>query len=314
MMQICRLLLILALTLAAPSTRAEEAALRIFYVGNSVTDTINYGGLEKLAASRGLPLTWSRHMIPGSPLFLLWQGDGGFTKPEFGPSKKALSEFPWDIVTVQPFDRHLTSGDGTQGDLEIITQMIDAQIPKNPAAQFYVYSRWPRMKGADGKEFKFDKYDYDPAQPGNRPDLAQVAGWRMLWERKYTGGWDGTNETRDYFEQVVTGLRTARPGLAKPVLMIPVGDVFAALDEQMKAGQVPGFDSVWLLYKDGIHMNSYGSYLTALTFFATLFRQDPSGLPTEPYGSISPEAARIFQQTVWDVVRRHPLAGIAGSP
>jgi hypothetical protein len=304
-LQLSALLAFLALSSTAP---AEVAPRRIFYIGNSVTDTINYKGLARLAASRDIPVLWSRHMIPGSPLFLLWQGDSGFTEGEFGPSKKALAEFPWDIVTVQPFDRHLTSSDGTEGDLEIITQMIDAQLPQNPQVQFYVYSRWPRMQRPDGKSFQFDKFDYDPTQPGNRPDLAQVADWHTLWNRKYTGGWDNTNETRDYFEQVVAGLRRERPNLARPVLMIPVGDVFDALGEKMKAGQVPGFDNVWLLYKDGIHMNTYGSYLTALTFYATMFRQDPTGLPTEPYGAIPPELAKIFQQTVWEVVQAHPLS------
>lgn len=99
--------------------------------------------------------------------------------------------------------------------------------------------------------------------------------WQKLWNRKYTGRWDGTHETRDSFEQVVARLRDARPNMARPVWMIPVGDVFAALDQKMKAGQVPGFDTVWLLYKDGIHMNKYGSYLTALAFFC-------HDLPTAP--------------------------------
>jgi lysophospholipase L1-like esterase len=310
MLRLLQLTAVLAFLALSTATPVNAAPRRIYYIGNSVTDTINYKGLANLAASRNIEVLWARHMIPGSPLFLLWQGDGGFTEGEFGPSKKALAEFPWDIVTVQPFDRLLTSDNGTEGDLEIIPQMIDAQLKQNPQVQFYVYARWPRMQRPNGSSFEFDKYDYDPTQPGNRPDLAQVADWHTLWNRKFSGGWDNTNETRDYFEQVVAGLRRARPDMARPVLMIPVGDVFDALGKKMKAGQVPGFDNVWLLYKDGIHMNTYGSYLTALTFYATMFRQDPTGLPTKDYGSISPELAKIFQQTVWEVVKDHPLSGV----
>jgi hypothetical protein len=310
MLRLLQLTAVLAFLALSTSTPVHAAPLRIFYIGNSVTDTINYQGLANLAASRNIEVLWARHMTPGAPLFILWRDSTGLTEGDFGPSKKALTEFPWDIVTVQPFDRLLTSDNGTEGDLEIIPQMIDAQLKQNPQVQFYVYARWPRMLRPDGTRFEFDKYDYDPTKPGNRPDLAQVADWHTLWNRKFSGGWDYTFETRDYFEQVVAGLRRARPNMARPVLMIPVGDVFDALGKKMKAGQVPGFDNVWLLYNDPIHMNTYGSYLTALTFYATMFRQDPTGLPTEPYGSISPELAKIFQQTVWEVVKSHPLSGV----
>lgn len=311
-----RLTLPAALLLGACGALSAADPLRVYYIGNSVTDTVRYEGLARLAEARGIRVEWSRHMIPGSPLFLLWRGDGGFVKDAYGPSRRALAEFPWDIVTVQPFDRKLVP-DGAAPDPEksehddvIIQQMIEAQVRKNPGVQFYVYSRWPRMRGADGKGFEFDKNDYDPAQPGRRPDFTQAMDWTAAWERKYTGGWDGTEESRDYFEQVVARLRRNNPSLEKPVRMIPVGDVFLALHRKMQAGKVPGFDTIWLLYKDGIHMNRYGSYLTALTFFATMFGQTPVGLPVGDYGDISPELATLFQETVWETVSTHPLAGL----
>jgi hypothetical protein len=306
------------MVLAAMRWAAAEAngPLRVYYIGNSVTDTIQYEKLAQLSASRDLKLEWSRQMIPGSPLFLLWRSDNGFIKQEYGPSRKALSEFAWDVVTVQPFDRKLTKEGETpdpeksENDDVIIQQMIETAVKQNPAVRFYVYSRWPRIRSKDLKSFSYDKNDYNPNEPGQRPSLEGVMDWAEFWDKKYTGGWDGTEETRDYFEQVVARLRAAHPSLEQPVRMIPVGDVIYALDKKIKAGAVPGFDSVWLIYKDGIHMNHFGSYLTALTFFATIFKQTPVGLPTEPYGDIPPEIARIYQETVWDVVSSHPLAGV----
>lgn len=284
--------------------------LRVFFIGNSVTDSLRYKAFAALAAKGGTEITWGRHMIPGSPLFLLWKENSGFTE-RFGPSRKALTEHAWDVVSVQPFDRKLTSKSG-EGDLEVIQQMIDAQVAQNPAVRFYVFSRWPRMASVDGKPIKFDKYDYDPSKPGDRPDLARIKPWSELWERPFRAdAWDNSNETRDYFEQVVTRLREANPKLKEPVRMIPVGDVFAELDRRMRAGQVPGFDNIWLLYKDGIHVNDHGSYVTALTFYATLLRKSPVGLPVGEYGAVSPDALRVFQETVWDVVSKHPLAGVA---
>ncbi len=67
-----------------------------------------------------------------------------------------------------------------------------------------------------------------------------------------------------------------------------------------------GYHDTHQLYKDGIHLNETGSYLVGCTYFATLLRENPAGLPTEPYGMISPAVAKLIQETVWKTVRAHP--------
>ncbi len=79
----------------------------------------------------------------------------------------------------------------------------------------------------------------------------------------------------------------------------------------MKAGEVPGYPSIHQLYKDGIHLNEPSSYLVGCTFFATLLKQSPIGLPTAPYGKIDPALAETIQRTVWQVVSKHGDAGVA---
>ena len=83
-----------------------------------------------------------------------------------------------------------------------------------------------------------------------------------------------------------------------------------ALDLRMRAGEVSGYSDIHQLYKDGIHLNEAGSFLVGCTFFATLFGEDPAGLPTEPYGNIAPAVAKAIQQAVWDTVRQHPASGV----
>lgn len=51
----------------------------------------------------------------------------------------------------------------------------------------------------------------------------------------------------------------------------------AAMDEEMKAGHVPGYTTIYQFYKDGIHLNEPGSYLVGCTFFAALLKQSPKG-------------------------------------
>lgn len=309
------------LALAAPLCAQEEPAaapketFRVYFVGNSVTDVVNYRGLAKLAASRGIEQVWGRHMIPGSPLFGMWQSSltekpHGFTEEPFGACKKALSEFQWDAVTVQPFDRHITTG-GDQSDLFVINEMIKTAVPRSPNVQFYIYARWPRMR--KGREsFKFNKDDYDPNVPGSGIDWRRSDPYEKTWEAEYTGGWDGTYESRDFFHDLQKAVNEANPDLAKPVLIIPVGHVMARMSERIRDGEVPGFENIYQFYKDGIHLNKYGSYLVGCTFFATLYGQDPVGLPSEPYGEIPAEIVKLVQETVRDVVTAVKESGREG--
>ncbi len=176
---------------------------------------------------------------------------------------------------------------------------IDLALKRSPDLQVYVYSRWPRK---------------DKAKDGSL-----VLDYKAKWLKNYTGGWDGTEETRDYFEHVVAELRKAYKGKARPALIVPVGDVLLELDERMRAGKVAGFTNIGEIYVDAIHVNNVGSYIVGTTFYATLFRDDPKGLTASPYnGKIDPKTDRLIDENlaaaildaVWTVVSKHPLAGV----
>lgn len=195
----CFASVIAAVLFLSGAAHGEDSPLRTYFVGNSVTDTIRYGSLAKLSKSRGRTLTWGRDMIPGAPLSWIWEHPKeGFQEEPFGLYPKALSEYPWDVLSLQPFDRHL---DGKDGDLAMARNFIDLALKRSPDVQVYVYSRWPRK---------------DKAKDGSL-----VLDYKTKWLRKYTGGWDGTEETRDYFERVVAGLRKAYEGKAKPASWFP---------------------------------------------------------------------------------------------
>jgi hypothetical protein len=90
-------------TLMATYTCAEELpkTLRVYFVGNSVTDTIKYGALAELAKSRGYTQVWGRHMIPGAPLQWIWQHPkDGFQEQPFGHYPTALANFQWDVLKI----------------------------------------------------------------------------------------------------------------------------------------------------------------------------------------------------------------------
>ena len=120
---------LLALTLAVPALAAKREAktFRVYFVGNSVTDTIKYGALAQLAKSRGYMQVWGRHMIPGAPLQWIWQHPkDGFQEQPFGHYPTALANFQWDVLSLQPFDRHL---DGKDGDMVMAKNFIALALP-----------------------------------------------------------------------------------------------------------------------------------------------------------------------------------------
>lgn len=296
---------------ALSGASAEESArkLRVYFIGNSVTDTVRYGALVKLAASRQHELVWGRQMIPGAPLQWLWEHPmDGFTEKPFGYPRAAFTNFQWDVLSLQPFDRGLTSQDGSD-DVTKIRQYAEMIASRSPEVQIYLYARWPRITSG-GKGLQFDKNDYDPTKPGSGADLSRVDPFERIWLAKYTGGWDTTNESRDYFARLLSEARKATPFLKKPLLLVPVGHAMHALDQRMRAGDVPGYSDIHQLYRDGIHLNETGSYLVGCTFFATLFREDPTGLPTAPYGRVPPQVAKAIQETVWKTVRGQVESGV----
>ncbi len=303
-------MLIALASLSPHVARAADATgrvLRVYYIGNSVTDTIRYKPLADLAAVRGVKIEWGRHMIPGAPLeWLHDHRDDGFREKPYGGWHDALTGFAWDAVSFQPFDRGFTStnkaGEAV-GDLDIITAWSKLATEKNPDVRILVYARWPRMRSG-GKPFSFDKNDYDPAKPGNGYDLAKLDPWASCWESGYDSATrKGSNESREYFEKLHAAVVANTAFLKHPAELVRVGHAMAALDAKMKVGEVPGYTTVWQLYKDGIHLNETGSYLVGSVYFAQLVHETPEGLPIAPYGKVDERIAPMLQKIAWNAVK-----------
>lgn len=295
-------------------TQVEAAqTLSVYHVGNSVTDTIRYSGLQHLAESRGNTHKWGRSMIPGAPLSWTWQyASSTISEPPYGTFSNALPNYTWNAVTLQPFDRQLGSRSNpvsttpgtvplSDNDIPMVRSYVNQALQNagNANTQFYIYSRWPRRDEVGGVYQPFD--------------------YQAKWNRTYTGGWDGTNESRDFFQKLTNEVRLAYPSMSKPVLLVPVGDVLYEIDRRMEAGQVPGYTDIVQVYQDGIHFTNVGSYIVGLTFYATIYKDDPRGMsvpadwaPTQSYDKlITPQQAAIFQDAVWSVVAGHPYSGVA---
>lgn len=260
--------------------------IRTYFIGNSVTDTINQTGLDAIAESQGNDLEWGRHMIPGAALSWIWEHpDNGFQKEPYGYYPTALANYQWNALSLQPFDRPIQwNYEGEeQGDLKVASDFINLAKQKSPDLQVYIYQRWPRK---------------------NTPNPT-AEDWNNQWLATYDNDSSfSNNESRSYFDRLTTKIRDAFPDLKAPKI-VPVGEVFYELNNEMRSGQIPGYSSIWDLYVDHIHLNNVGSYIVGSTYYATLYQSNPASVPVPTaYGTIDPQLAQTLGQTVWDVVSR----------
>ena len=65
----CTALLLGVLSAAAPAEdQPDTKTRRVYLMGSSLTDQVNYRGLQGLAESRGYEHVWGRNMAPGAPI------------------------------------------------------------------------------------------------------------------------------------------------------------------------------------------------------------------------------------------------------
>lgn len=272
---------VLAVVLLASFT---FAATRIYWIGNSVTDALQYGDWVKSAESAGEQIEWGRHMIPGAPIGWIWEHPDGICESPYGCYPNALNNYTWDVVSLQPYDWGLDS------DIDYGGRFIELTLKKSPQCMFVIFGHYPRQSNID-----------------------KHGGYQQAWVQPHTGGYDGSNEFREFYEKLADALNQNH-NTATPVVVVPVGEVYFELDKKMRAGEFPGkSDIVSAAYKDGIHQNEFGNYIVGCSYFATIFRKAPTNFTEANYEGVSSEQAAIIKQTVWDVVSTYEHAGVAGS-
>jgi hypothetical protein len=160
----------------------------------------------------------------------------------------------------------------------------------NPEIRAYLYESW---HGLDDPNGWLERLDTDPAR---------------------------------YWEGVLIARAMAQQPDANPIYVIPAGRVMAAVVRKIEASE--GVDGVtsrtdfFARFEDGtldpIHVNDLGAYLVALTHYAVLYHQSPVGLPAQlnradgtPATAPGPALAQVMQETVWEVVTKLPVTGLA---
>lgn len=302
----------------------------------------NGPAIERICRQAGLPeWPYGGKNIAGAPLWWHWyhpdQGGRGLAAPWRGQDSptEALAQMQWDQLTLQPHgytrlqdsrDQEDRLEDGAvipagapRGDVAMCVGFIGKALenPANRDLQAYVYSTW----------VKFPDEVRDKLKAGTlEPDEGT---YRELWLARND---PPQMYTRQYFETLQDRLNAERSAggrleeLRKPVLMIPAGDVLLALDEKLRSGELadPDPSTEWTDIRDafqpglGIHVNPIGQVIVSYIFYSTLLARSPDDIdmrsllhePTETHLSLSDEQLDVIRDTVWEVVRNHPRAGV----
>ncbi|ACK73221.1 hypothetical protein PCC7424_4864 [Gloeothece citriformis PCC 7424] len=263
----------LAIISAIVATPLSALASSIYYIGNSLTDSISYQNFSNIVNEQlGEEQPWGRHIIFGAPLEWIWNHpDRGLSQRPYGRYPTALNNYSWDFLSLQPFDRSLLN------DIEYASRFINLAKAQNPDVQVLIHGRW----------LKRDK---------------QGTSYSELWDRLYTNPESFKKSfTRDYLEQLTTSLGEADLNIKDPIL-VPIGEVMYELDQKMTKGKIPGFDSIFDIYIDRVHLDNRGRYLTTMTYLATMYGVNPATLDGSAIANLDPKIKQVFDRTIWEVV------------
>jgi hypothetical protein len=273
------LLLLAAASLLSPARAAADSS---YMIGNSLTWDMYVVGLQQIAGRFGVSLTPGYHIRSSMSLVYMLNNPSDVTlnSPAIWPT--ALPSQPWNFVTFEPYP---------EGPSTLQTDITAAQTfigltPKtsNPAPAFYIYEAWPDQNSFAG-------------------DFA--AYWNQTIPDSLS---QNTRLARQYFDVLFERL-TTQYGDTAVIRVIPVGDVFARINQLIVSGQFQGASNITDFYRDPIHMGSAGRFVAAITVFATLYGRNPGGAPFAAYQqfndgnvTLSPEVAAELETIVWDVV------------
>lgn len=281
---------------AAPSP-APSGPLAVYHLGHSLVGRDMPAMLAQLAPDGH---RYDSQLGWGVPLKAHWEPDvpiNGFDRenahPRYRDAHEAIGSGAYDAVVLTEM---VEIRDAIQyhDTPEYVARWARAAWEARPDAQLYFYESWHRLD--------------DPE------------GWLERLDRDLDQYWIG---------EILRGAQ-AREGVAAPIRLVPVGQVFAAVTRAVEAveGGVDGLASRTDLFgkapdgtQDMIHFSDLGAYLTALTHYAVLYQQSPVGLPRQlaradglPADAPGPAAARLMQEIVWDVVTRIPATGVPAAP
>ena len=252
---------------------------RPFYLGHSLVNQNIPAFVHGLALDAGKITEYDYQLINGAPL--VWQYNNA-SDAQGTPYTTAFPHGNHDVFILTeavPLQNHLTWNNtyGIAADfLEYATQNNNA----NPV-RYYMYETWHCTNtGIHPPGCEWDEGD------------------SLLWQPRLFSDWP-------LWAGIVDHVRNEFPD--QEVWMIPAGQAWHALVDEIEDGALPGITSFQQLFSDDIHLTNAGNYFVACVMFACIYRESPLGLSTamvDEWGGAYPgmptsAQAAVMQQVAW---------------
>lgn len=272
-------------TLYATPAPAPDGPLKVLHLGHSLVGHDMPEMLTQLAMSGH---EYSSQIGWGTFMKAHWTPDvarNGFeesnTHPQYRDGHEAVESGEYDALVITEAVEIRDSIEYMESAKMLHNWAAKAQA-HNPRVRVYFYETWHYL---DDEE-----------------------GWLTRLDRDLGKYWEG--------EILLRALNY--DDAPEPIYMIPGGQVMARFARKIEArGGVGPIETHKDLFPDNIHFNDYGAYLMALTHYAVLYQTSPVGLPHDlkkadgsPMTDPGPEAARLMQEVVWDVVTDYRKTGV----
>lgn len=228
------------------------------------------------------PTRVETQIINGASLAYNWDHSA---EAEGIDARARLATAPTDVLILTeavPVAPHVAWSD-TAGSIARFAELARAA---NPDTQVFLFEGWPGRNLNPDADTKDDPH-------ANLPWRERVARDLPLWQQ--------------------AAGETAR--------LIPAGQAFALLDDEIAAGRVPGFSSLEAFFSDDIHLSAKGHYFAALVIAAAVSNKSPEGLPARLTriwlsrdAQMTEDQARSLQRVAWQAVTTERPFVAAPSP
>lgn len=264
-----------------------QSALKVFYVGHSLSDRISEMVSSLSEADPSVNYDYRYQTIPGSPLRWSFQTKN---RRDYHPIPPYIYHFD-----------HPTQG-LPAGDFDVL--VLTESVPRYWAIIDETYQY------ADSFYVYFQRHN-----PGKRVYLYEV--WHCLQSGNPTGcPYDvPSNPWRQRLSDDLSMWTSVLDTLHRrfdpdvPVYLIPGGQALGRLSDSIEAGRIPGISHISQLFSDDIHLTEQGAYFMACVHFATLHKKSPQGLPRQLYSmwgrafdAPTQIQAEKYQQIAWELV------------
>lgn len=272
---------------AAPASAQQMAG---YHIGNSLTWDSQPLILPDYAAMQSVDLATGMHINCNMSLDrIITEPTQTCVTPEpsFGYFQDALTGIDLDYITVQPYWTATSTFTTDAYAFAYFDQLLDFN-PGNDDTIVYLYQPWGARWFMQNGDWLLPLEDINETTP--------------------------TSAENAYF---ITLFQILSANIDRTVRLVPAAPVINEIRDRIYAGEIPGVNSLWHLYRDDIHLNnSLGRFAASITTASVILDCPPFGMHNAWIDEFGPDGYTTatfvaIENAVWDVISADPRTGVA---